>query len=374
MSGTWNKHKTVILLSLYLITTIFVISLIRYPGLANERAGVITVTDFEGHTPFQYRILMPCLIRTIEFITPEFVKDKVDDIIGGFVNAKLRNSRSDLPDYKADKICRYGYRTFVFFILNGMAFLMFLITLRFLALALNIFSERTCDLLPLGMALVIPVFYDYGNFMYDFTHLFLFTFALLLLYQKRWKYYLIIFVLALLNKETAVMLLIVYALNYYSDLPRKKYIRLLGLQILIFLIIKTALYFLFLDNPSGLVEWHLMSNLEYISKLSNYFRFEPIGKGIFFPIALDIPLPRGLNLPMFFLIFISVAYRWKEKPLFLRRSIVYIIILFLSGFAMGMINELRSYYCALPVIYILGMAGIVKFIETYINKTAKAEN
>ncbi len=331
--------------------------------LVDERVGVIPMTEFEGHKPFQYRVLMPVLIRTIEFITPRFIVDRINGITADFVNTRLR-TRADLPDYKTDKLSQYGCRVIVFLILNTLTLFGFLIILRQMAKALNIFSERVCDLLPLGMAIVIPIYFNFGNFMYDFSHLLLFASSLLLLYKKQWRFYLVLYSLALLNKETSVMLAIVFIVNYYKELRRAEFYKLLGIQAGLFMIIKLSLYLTFIDNPGGVVEHHLAWNLNHLSQLSSYFNFEPIGKGMIFPAYLNIPLPRGINLPMIgFMVFI-IIYKWKDIPLFLRRSLVYVPVLFAFGLFMGHINELRSYYAALPVVYLSVMAGIVKFIES----------
>jgi len=321
------------------------------------------MTEFEGHKPFQYRVLMPVLIKTFEFITPGFIESKINGITTDIIDTKIQ-SQSDIPDYKADKLYQYGYRFVVFMILNVLALFGFLIVLRQLAEALNVFSVRACDLLPLGMAVAIPIYFNFGNFMYDFSHLLLFASSLLLLYKKQWRFYLVLYSLALLNKETSVMLVIVFIVNYYKELRRAEFYKLLGIQAGLFLIIKLLLYLIFIGNPGGVVEHHLAWNLNHLSQLSSYFNFEPIGKGMIFPAYLNIPLPRGINLPMIgFMVFI-IIYKWKDIPLFLRRSLVYVPVLFAFGLFMGHINELRSYYAALPVVYLSVMAGIVKFIES----------
>lgn len=360
---TPDKKKAVLWLIIYLLTAIFIISLIKSPGLVNKRAGVIPMTNFEAQKPFQYRILLPCIIKSIEYITPDFIEDAVNNIIPDTADSELKSETPNLHDDKTYKISDYVFRIALFFILNITALTLFLFTIRQFAIALSISSERFCNLIPIGMVVVLPIYFNFGNFMYDFSHLFLFTLGLLLLYKSQWKAYVIIYTLALLNKETAMLLPIVFAISNYAQISQRKFYSLLIIQAGIFIFIKAILYLIFLDNPGSVVEHHLVWNLNHLSQLASYFQFEPIGKGIFFPAYINIPLPRGLNLIMFAIIVLAVLYGWREKSMFLKKSSIIIIILFIMGLNMGHINELRSYYAALPVVYLLSISGIVKLIE-----------
>jgi len=357
------KYKTVLVLILYVVATLVIMSMIKSVGLVDKRVGVITMTNFEGHKPFQYRVFMSVLIRSIEFITPDMIQNGVADVVKKYVGSGLAENYEGYTEVKAQFVSECGYRSFLYLLLNACAMFLFLICLRQLALAFGIFSQNLCDILPLGMMLVMPVFFDYGVYMYDFSHLLLFTAGLLTLYKRHWPAFFIIFALALLNKETAIMLTLVFALVYYSELPRKDFIKLLAIQIMIFLIIKISLYFIFFDNPGMVVEFHLKWNIVYLITPSNYFRFESLGSGMFAFANYNIRWPVGLNLPMFAVIISAVAYRWKEKPVFLRKASLYFIILIIMAMTMGCINELRAYYDALPIVYILGVSGIAKFAE-----------
>jgi len=364
------KYKTVLVPILYIIATLVIMSMIKSVGLVDKRLGVIPMTNFEGHKPFQYRVFMPVLIRSLEFLTPDIIQNSITDAVKKHIGSSLAENYEGYSEAKARFVSQSGYRSFLYLLLTAGAMFLFLICLRKLALALGIFSQNMCDILPLGMVLVMPVFFDYGVYMYDFSHLLLFTAGLLTLYKKQWLAYFIIFTLALLNKETAIMLTLIFALVYYSELPRKQFMRLLAMQIMIFLIIKISLYFIFIDNPGMVAEWHLKWNIVYLIHPGNYFRFESLSDGMFSNGKYYIPWPVGLNLPMFAIIISAVAYRWKEKPVFLRKATLYFIVLIILAMTMGCINELRAYYDVMPIIYILGLSGIVKFAERLKLKSA----
>ncbi|MCP4580058.1 MAG: hypothetical protein GY839_00460 [candidate division Zixibacteria bacterium] len=359
------NYKTVLFPILYAIAAVVIISMVKSPGLAGERAGIIAMSQFEGHKPFQYRVLIPATVRIIEFLTPAFIENKVNQLAADRVEKITESGLQGLSEDKARRLGLYGYRCVAYIILNWFALFLFLLTLRYLALSVKAFSRLTCDLLPLGMIAVMPIFFDYGNFVYDFSHLFLFTLGLLMMYRERWPAFIIIFVVALLNKETAVMLTVIFVFYFHSKIPRQMFLKLLVMQISIFFIIKLSLYFLFQSNPGGIVEWHLIHNIQQMSRLTYYFQFESIGKGLFSPFYIPIPVPHGLNLPMFVLVIALAVYRWREKPAFLRISTSYFAISLILGFMFGIFCEWRSYYDALPIIYLLSALGVIKLIENY---------
>jgi len=306
--------KSLGLFLMYLAAALFIMSLIQSPGFINERAGVIPMTDFSAHKPFVYRALIPILIRGVELATPEFVMNAINGALSDFL---LNQSRTaNLPIDKTIAFTRSGYRIVIFEILN-LAFLIgFLYCLRCLSKSLKLFSAVWCDIIPLGITFALPIYFNYGNFMYDFAALFFFSLGLIFLLKQNWKWYLSIFVLALINKETAILLTVIYALYYYDQIPRKLYWRLLVIQVIVFIAIKTALSLTFANNPGNAIEWHLLRNLAYLSDIANYFRFDPVGVVPLARNGLNIPLPRGINLVMIALVGFLIFYTGETSRVF----------------------------------------------------------
>jgi hypothetical protein len=152
------------------------------------------------------------------------------------------------------------------------------------------------------------------------------------------------------------------SINYFQKLPKRKFWQLLIAQLAIFALVKITLSAVFANNPGSAVERHLSRNLEYLSDISNYFRFDPIGVVPLAPGGLNIPLPRGLNLLMFVIVGYFTFYDWNSKPRFLKISLVIVPIFFVIGLFMGYIDELRSYYEILPIVYLLAVSGLLQFM------------
>lgn len=353
--------KSLGLFLIYLAAALFIMSLIQSPGFINDRAGVIAMTDFSAHKPFVYRTLIPILIRGVEFVTPQSLVNAVNGALSDFL---LNQSRTaNLPIEKTIALTRSGYRIIVFEILN-LAFLIgFLYCLRNLSKALNLFSSLWSDIIPLGIVVALPIYFNYGNFMYDFAALFFFSLGLISIYKQSWKWYVPIFGLALINKETAILLTVIYTVYYYGQIPRKQYWRLLIIQAVIFIVIKTALSLIFANNHGNAIEWHLSRNLAYLADIANYFRFDPIG---IVPLArggLNIPVPRGINIVMIAFIGFFIFYGWQCKPRFIKVSLVIVPIFFVVGMLNGHIDELRSYIEILPVVYLSIVGGLTRIFK-----------
>jgi len=364
------SFKLALLLSFYLVASFIIVALLAAPILVDKRIGMITLSNFQGHRPFQYRVLMPLVIRAIEAAIPIKVKDTVTRIAAPKILANMENREVAIE--KAEVISNHIFRSVLYIGLNILMMFLFLISLRLLASTLDIFPSLWIDIAPLGMVLVMPIFYDCAVYMFDFPHLVLFTLGMYLLYKQNWALYLIVLGVSILNKETGILMVVIFAIVYISRMDRARFIKLLGIQIAIFLVIKISLYTIFRDLPGGFVEWRLGDNIEHLAKLSNYFRFTPTGRSMLLPINLNIPLPRGINLPMFVAIVLVVWYRWREKPLFLRKALGYLVVVVPLALTMGLVFELRAYFDVLPIIYLLGAAGIYKFIARFDGKISES--
>jgi hypothetical protein len=350
--------KSLGLFLIYLATALFIMSLIQSPGLINDRAGVNSMANFTAYKPFVYRTLVPILVRTIEAITPGFISDPINEKFSEKLSKIDQTQSENIPPEKIAELSRIGYRAVVFELLNLSFLVGFLYCLRYLTRMLKLLPESWCDLIPLGMVLAIPTYFNYGNFMYDFAALFFFTLGLILLLKQTWKWYLPIFGLALLNKETAVVLAVIYAIYFFGKIPVKQFWRLLAIQAIIFVIIKGSLALILANNPGNSIEWHLARNLAYLSDIANYFRFDPIGAVPLAPGGLNIPLPRGINLVMIALVGFLIFFGWRNQPRILKLSLVIVPIFFVIGMLNGYIDELRSYIEILPVVYLLVVGGI----------------
>lgn len=161
-------------------------------------------------------------------------------------------------------------------------------------------STFSLDLFSISAVLPLVFLFGFG-YIYDFATLFLFTLALVCMASNKWYTYLFVFILSCLNKETAILLTLVFFFHFktQNEISRSRFKTLLALQIACYTLIKIWLFFRFQANPGSLVEVHFA---EYEIILH---RYPEIGL---------------VSLAIFLVILLLVFHNWKQKPLFLRHA------------------------------------------------------
>ncbi|MGB5287792.1 MAG: hypothetical protein WBN42_04830, partial [Ignavibacteriaceae bacterium] len=101
-------------------------------------------------------------------------------------------------------------------------------------------------------------------------------------------------------------------------------------QLFIFLVVKILLYFIYLNNAGGFVEFHLIDR--------NYLIFNGYSLVVFVVLLI---------------IFLGIFSRWDEKPKFLKDALWIAVPLIILTFFLGFLDELRDYYEVLPVVILL---------------------
>jgi hypothetical protein len=189
---------------------------------------------------------------------------------------------------------------------------------------------------------VVP-WLSYTSHPYDFVSLLLFASILLLIQRSAWKAYLIVFTLACINKETAILNTLVFA-TYFAAQRRvwtRLSLTLIGIQVAIFTALHLIIDYAFRNNPGVNVEIHLFDiNLPMMQQW--------------------IRRPYGVEqLVTALIIGIALFYRWRDKPLVPRSALVIAVPFALMWPYVGVLNEWRAYTDLYPpmLLLILGSIG-----------------
>ena len=318
---------------IYMILCVFIVLIfISPPGINGyERAMFGDMVYGQAHKPFVYRALLPMIIRTTASIIPEETDELINKMLDKIPSVKSELSKSTEEDmFYWEKELYTEYIVAIFYIF--LFLLGFVFSLKYLFEGVYKASILSKDILAISALLILPSFFDYMSYLNDFPALCLFTLGLGLMVRKKWVLFLIIYVLGCFNKETTILLTLIFAIHFFraGKMSRRLVYRLLISQFIIFILVKLTLFFIFRDNPGSMVEFHLIDhNLKALGNISI---------GTVMALALIISL---------------VFYRWTDKPLFLRNALWIVAPLFILILFLGYIDEQRDYYEAYPIVLLL---------------------
>lgn len=301
-----NKLQQTILRLLLLAFALAVFSLyIKLVTWDEPRAGFEQIVNGTAYKPFVYRVLIPWLIRAAGLIAP---------------------------------VSRRFYAIIIMFLcFIGFIAVIYRLSLHYWA-SINIayLNSFACVLM------LIPLMIS-DNHVYDMSTLLLSSLALLTMTKRNWRWYLAIFVLGCLNKETFLLFAAVFAICFLGILERRTWFRLLFAQMGIYTVIRLFIMHVFRDNPGGMLEFHLQQNLLAVYKL---------------------PWLIAIYFAIFLMAGILVFVNWKEKPAFLRRSFLILAIpLGVLYLFFGRLIEIRVFYEAYPAFFLLAIPTLAEVFK-----------
>lgn len=324
-----------LLVSMFLCAMLLV-TFVRISGVnRNSRAGFQEMLNGTAYKPYVYRLLVPLSVRGVLDILPAPLEITLREQLAG--SPILQNW---IAIFNASP--ELGLEALLVWMIMYFSLLGFCYSFRSLLSTVGgVKSPVSLDLLSLFTLFPLLLFFGFG-YIYDFTTLFLFTIGLTWMARRKWGAYLPVFVLACLNKETAILLTLVFFVHYKDRnyMPRHRFLTLLTLQIASYALVKSWLFFRYQTNPGEPVEIHLA---EYQMVLQQH------------------PWVGIISLIIFLMILLLVFHRWKQKPLFLRHATVMLLPLLVLTIPFGFPYEFRVFYEIYPVLgslVILSIAGL----------------
>jgi len=270
----------------------------------DPRFGLADMINGTAHKPFIYRVLVPSLIKIALSIYP--------------LRAQFYAS-----------ILMY-----IFLVGFGLSF-------RFLV---ETFREYDNNSITISLAVLPALFllrlpYPYAQ-VYDLATLCLFTLGLALMARNKWPAFAIVYFLGCLNKETAILLSVVFIIYFHRRITGHFFLRLLLTQVVIYGVIRIWLMWQYRNNPGDTVEFNLSRHMIAMALLpvftTVYSIFGALGFWIIFR-------------------------KWESKPLFLRQTAVSVFPLLLVLYLLfGSPFEFRVFYEIFPVMFLLTMPVSMK--------------
>ena len=323
----------------YLAVISVVLSLfLMWPGTHDRKANLFNMVDGTAPRPFVYRVLLPGIVRCA-VIGSEVVLDAAGiekgrtpvSWIGAFM---LRRTKA--PEWTFEHSYTYGmYAIVAFLCLLGCALLL----RRLIRSFYPRYPSFVSDFAPaIGMVIIPLVFFRRVSIPYDPMTLLMFTLCLYLIAERRHVAYFLVLPLAMLSKETAILLPFVFVAREIRVTPLAKLLLPTVCQIVICLAVRLLVMHLFRANPGDFVVNQLHANLMIVRS--------PV-----FYVKTLVPL-----LPLVVL----VAYAWKTKPEFLRTGFVITATLLVGlSLVFGALGEMRVYYELYPFVFLLAVPAVV---------------
>jgi hypothetical protein len=294
---------------------------------AYSRSRLVDMVHGTAYRPYVYRALVPATARLGASLTPLTIRSSL--------TALFRAQKQKPSDWDAQFAAEYVWVISIM----ALSLLGFAAATRTLFQAVFVASASYASPTALVLLAIVPIFFGpFSRQIYDFTTLWLFTLGLGFIASRRWRAYAALFPLACLNKETAVLLTLVFIASarnrQRADGDDRVTLRsLLAYQTIVFVAIRSAVAYVFRDNPGSAVELHLFDHNAQV-----------------------LLHPGSMSKRLIVLLGAGVigAYGWERKPPFLRLALLTLApALLVMGMTVGQVDEIRAYYEIYPVIGLL---------------------
>jgi len=327
-------HKTIYYLLTALIAGCVLIMFVIFPGINDNKPSMFGDMIYgKASKPFVYRVLLPVTVRVLSAPVPQTLRNTISNIIED--NISLNKLFKKLK-WEKELAVEYSFAMLIMFLsLWG-----FSIAVRYLFILFYNTSSWFADSVSVLALLGLPTMFQYTSFIYDFPLLLLYTLGLIFLYKQEWIKFFIIFLVGCINKETTILLTLIFFIYYKSGVRKELFNKLLIAQLSIFILVKSLLYFVFKNNPGTFIESHLIDH--NLRLLTGY----------------DLTLAAAV-LGLILLVF----YKWNEKPNFLKTSLWMFIPLVILTLFLGYLDELRDYYEVYPIVIIFIAHSIARILD-----------
>jgi len=350
--------RTVVLLVIYVAAAGFAVSeFIKYPGVSNIRPGLGGEAFFgdmiygRAFKPYVTRVLVPWMVRLAVLVTPPAIKAPIE-----------RNLRQATRDGRPEWLFQYPFE----FWLTRHLLLIFAVGFAFALRRLGRLSLGRSgvetDVIPVATLFCLPGLYGYASHLYDLPALCLFTLGLCLIAARRYVSFVLVFVLCTLNKETALLLTLVWLIFERRSLKPRQLVVGVATQVVLWALIRGGLAWLYRANPGEMMAVHLFRNFQTLAVPIHWFEFRPIGDWLIVPYRYNA---------LYVLGFAWALVALRRAPQFLKDAFWIAVPVTVLTWLYGNVDEMRVYYELLPIV-VLVLAGSLYRLLGYTPRQAAA--
>jgi hypothetical protein len=303
------------------------------------------MVDESGQKPFVGRLLVPLIVREMGVLTTPPVQDAERTF--------WSSARDFTPDfiYGAGARPKNSVEAANIYYLSVLLFILIPLAGRAAYGAVYNDTGFKAGFAGLLLLITIPLWFSITSFFYDPMTVFLSALLIYCAAKGRPWLSIFIFLLALLNKETAVLFIPVLIYGMYAKYTASKlkddlyYMFLVGLAT-IAVAVMVQLYRTnhFAANPGDWLEHHWSDTA---------------------PILFGKLLLETIHAVLILAVMIAFSFAgFRNKPILLRVATLFVFVpLVIASVAFGRIIEIRAYYDAYPILGLLAMPTLYKLIE-----------
>jgi hypothetical protein len=270
-----------------------------YPAPDHGPDSPVALAAGVASTPYQYRVLVPWLVR-------------------GVTELHLIRPESQVALFMALQVVAL--------------FLLAIVVRRYLSMFIT--DQVLTSVAALSVYAILPFnYFNLPYYPYDVPSVVFFTLGLILIHDEKWSWFLPLFALATLNRETSIFLAVATAFAWFDRYSWRKLALLIASQGAIWIAIKAALWLLYAQNRwmgYGLYEYQLKVNIATL---------------------LTFPVKGIIALATWGCLWLAVVV-WYPRLTdgFLKRNLWTVPVFIAGMFFAGFVIELRIYGEVLPII------------------------
>ncbi len=316
---------------------VFLGAVLRRGFDSHDRSAVSRMIDGTASRPFVYRVLVPKLAFTVDIMTPDGLKQRVVQTV--------RQMGKRIPPMLLGDNADYAF-AYLVIVCMGVALIAGSALLWYKLLSdIYKYPEYICWLLPpFGLISLFPIIMYHGPYVYDPMTLFSFSLGVYALCTHRRLIYYVAFLLALFNKETALLLPFLFLASFFHSETRLRLMIETCCQVTAWILWRAYLTHTFSHNPGVNMEYHLTGyNLRFF--------LEPN------------PLHHLRFWTLLFAGALLTAYKWRQKPLCLRRVLLVSLVFLLPlHITFAWIDEFRALLEVYPTLLALSISALLDLL------------
>jgi hypothetical protein len=321
----------------------FMIYLAHYDNY--DRCMLSDLVYYRAPRPFVYRTLLPSTVNVLARLVPGRINDGLKSFVrtNPFMQQIFTVEKDPYVASGRLKLEKnYPVETLIALALFAGCLAGYLYLVLQLYDLFYVGPSAFREIVPAAAALGLVAFAPAASHAYDASTTFLSCLSFYLIAKARWRWFLVVFFLACVNKETAILTTGIFILYFLvrRQWRTRLFLSLTAAQFAIFLATKFTISYLLRGNPGQLLEFHLFDTNAEI-----FARWIRVGFDPEFYLALCTFAA-------------AIAYQWTRKPLILRCWFFLWVPIMLLSLLFGVFNEWRQYSEAFTPGFLIAVGSV----------------